>query len=76
MFDHFICTANVSRSASPLRRATPPPRPAPAAPQQSHVPMQAPPSAMGMPQRQPGLMAQMAATAGGVAIGSAVVSCI
>ena len=37
--------------------------------------MQAPPSAMGMPQqRQPGLMAQMAATAGGVAIGSAVVS--
>ena len=50
------------------------PRPAPAS---SHapVPMQAPPSAVGVPAaapRQPGMFAQTASTAAGVAVGSAV----
>ena len=51
-----------------------PPAPAPA----QRLPARAPPSQVpaqaGMQPKQPGLMAQMAATAGGVAIGSAVVS--
>ncbi|KAI1300171.1 Coiled-coil-helix-coiled-coil-helix domain-containing protein 2 [Halotydeus destructor] len=63
------------RSASPSRRAAPA-RPAPppmaARPTQPAV-VQPAPSAVGAPMQQgPGLMAQMAATAGGVAIGSAV----
>lgn len=57
----------VFSSAPVANRAPPPPtqiaRPAAATP----MPMQA-------PSQGPGLMAQMAATAGGVAIGSAVVS--
>lgn len=66
------------RSASPppaQRRSPPaaaaaPPRPAPSQPMVQHAPT----SAVGspMPSQGPGLMAQMAATAGGVAIGSAV----
>ena len=57
---------------APARSAAPAPTrsaaPAPVAQQ---------PSAVGMPQqRQPGMMAQMAATAGGVAIGSTVVCVI
>ena len=64
----------LTRSASPPR-AVPPQRAAPPAQANRNVPMQPPPSAMGMPQqKQPGLFGQMAATAGGVAIGSAVVS--
>lgn len=51
-----------------MARAAPPPSHAP-------VPMQAPPSAVGVPAaapRQPGMFAQMATTAAGVAVGSAV----
>ena len=63
------------RAASPPPRAPmarAPPAPAPrAAPPPPSTPMAAPPSAMAQPQ-QPSLMKQMAATAGGVAIGSAV----
>uniref|UniRef100_A0A672IM06 Coiled-coil-helix-coiled-coil-helix domain-containing protein 2-like n=1 Tax=Salarias fasciatus TaxID=181472 RepID=A0A672IM06_SALFA len=71
--------SRTSRMAPPASRAPPPPPPpmARAAPPPSHapVPMQAPPSAVGAPAaapRQPGLFAQMAATAAGVGIGSAV----
>lgn len=45
------------------------------APSHAPVPMQAPPSAVGVPAaapRQPGMFAQMATTAAGVAVGSAV----
>ncbi|XP_060067860.1 coiled-coil-helix-coiled-coil-helix domain-containing protein 2-like isoform X2 [Ylistrum balloti] len=61
------------RASSPMssRRASPPP----AAPRRQTLPAQPPPSApmmAGNQPRQPGLMAQMAATAGGVAIGSTV----
>merc|ERR1719158_2061103 len=57
--------------------AAPPPRPAPtqAPPPASHAPMAAPPSAMAPPMaapQQPSMFKQMAATAGGVAVGSAV----
>ena len=59
-----------SRSAAPVQqRAAPPPT--------QPAPMAAQPTAMAAPAaapQGPGLMAQMAATAGGVAIGSAVVS--
>ncbi|XP_021370399.1 coiled-coil-helix-coiled-coil-helix domain-containing protein 2-like [Mizuhopecten yessoensis] len=58
------------RTSSPMsRRSSPPP-----APRQS-LPARAPPAApmmAGSQPRQPGMMAQMAATAGGVAIGSTV----
>ncbi|XP_033115578.1 coiled-coil-helix-coiled-coil-helix domain-containing protein 2-like [Anneissia japonica] len=63
------------RSASPVRLSAPPrtvtaPRPQ----QRSPVPVQQQPSMVGTPgqSRSPGLFGQMAATAGGVAIGSAV----
>ena len=58
---------------APARSAAPPPAP-PAAAARPNVPAAAPPTAVGqpMPSQGPGLMAQMAATAGGVAIGSAV----
>merc|ERR1719234_2101422 len=49
---------------APAPRAAPPPPP-------PSTPMAAPPSAMGQP-RQPSMMKQMAMTAGGVAVGSAV----
>ncbi|BFG01856.1 coiled-coil-helix-coiled-coil-helix domain-containing protein 2 [Drosophila madeirensis] len=55
-----------ARAAAPVpaRAAAPPPPPAP---------MAAPPSAVGMPApQQPSMFQQMAATAGGVAIGSAI----
>jgi len=59
------------RSSSPAP-SRPAPRPAPARNLPAPV-QQAPPPAMMAPQQQgPGLMGQMAATAGGVAIGSAV----
>lgn len=51
------------------RRAAPPPPPPRAAPP---PPAPVPPPAAAAP-KQPGLFAQMAATAGGVAVGSAVV---
>ena len=57
------------------RRSPPPPShvPARAAPPPS-APAHAPPAAVGAPQpRQPGMFAQMATTAAGVAVGSAVV---
>ncbi|XP_017493093.1 PREDICTED: coiled-coil-helix-coiled-coil-helix domain-containing protein 2-like [Rhagoletis zephyria] len=59
--------------AAPARQAPPPARAAP--PPQAPLPARAPPAAVGAPapvSQGPGLMAQMAATAGGVAIGSAV----
>ena len=57
---------------APMARAPPAPAPRAAPPPPSpSTPMAAPPSAMAQPQ-QPSLMKQMAATAGGVAIGSAV----
>lgn len=52
------------RSSGPVRRSSPPARAAPPPPTSTPMPPQ---------QRQPGLLGQMAATAGGVAIGSAVV---
>ena len=75
--------ARRGRSASPSRSSFGPPRaparraapPAPAAQTSRNVPAAAPASAVGAPataSQGPGLMAQMAATAGGVAIGSAV----
>ncbi|XP_058445436.1 coiled-coil-helix-coiled-coil-helix domain-containing protein 2 [Malaya genurostris] len=67
------------RSASPppaQRRSAPvaaaPPRPAPSQPMVQHAPPAAVGAPMAAPSQGPGLMAQMAATAGGVAIGSAV----
>ncbi|XP_053695254.1 coiled-coil-helix-coiled-coil-helix domain-containing protein 10, mitochondrial [Sabethes cyaneus] len=68
------------RSASPppaQRRSAPvaaaaPPRPAPSQPMVQHAPTSAVAAPMAAPSQGPGLMAQMAATAGGVAIGSAV----
>jgi ubiquitin carboxyl-terminal hydrolase 6/32 len=54
----------VTRSSVPARAPAPPPAPAP---QHAQPPMMAQPQG-------PSLMGQMAATAGGVAIGSAVVS--
>lgn len=64
------------RAASPPRAAArapaaPAPRAAPPPPAQ-HAPMAAPPSAMGAPAQQPSMFKQMAAMAGGVAVGSAV----
>uniref|UniRef100_A0A0K0ED23 CHCH domain-containing protein n=1 Tax=Strongyloides stercoralis TaxID=6248 RepID=A0A0K0ED23_STRER len=63
-------------SSGPVRRSSPPPRPAAApAPTPSYS---APPAPVATPMagatapKQPGLMAQMAATAGGVAIGSSI----
>ncbi|XP_071848703.1 putative coiled-coil-helix-coiled-coil-helix domain-containing protein CHCHD2P9, mitochondrial [Apostichopus japonicus] len=60
------------RSISPVRRS-PSPRTTAVAPTRQTAPAPVPkqPMAMGQP-RQPGLMGQMAATAGGVAIGSTV----
>ncbi|KAI8073617.1 hypothetical protein BDF21DRAFT_423906 [Thamnidium elegans] len=57
----------------PTRQAAPPAAPRPAAPQTAMAPAPAPPSAIGQaaPQ-QPGMFAQMATTAAGVAVGSAV----
>jgi tryptophan synthase alpha subunit len=40
----------------------------------SSVPAQPPPAAVGQPVKQPGMFAQMATTAAGVAVGSTVVS--
>ncbi|EDV35202.1 uncharacterized protein Dana_GF22321 [Drosophila ananassae] len=69
------------RSASPppsARRSAPAPAPAPvparaAAPPPPPAPVSAPPSAVGMPApQQPSMFQQMAATAGGVAVGSAI----
>lgn len=59
-----------ARAAPPTRAAPPAPAPSRKAP----VPAAAPPTAVGapMPSQGPGLMGQMAATAGGVAIGSVV----
>ncbi|XP_041978994.1 coiled-coil-helix-coiled-coil-helix domain-containing protein 10, mitochondrial [Aricia agestis] len=57
------------------RSASPPPAPRRAAPPPSNVPAHAPPSTpapMGAQPQQPSLFGQMAATAGGVAVGSAV----
>ena len=51
-----------------------PARPAPARPAPAAVAHPPPAAPMAAQPKQPGLMAQMAATAGGVAIGSAVVS--
>merc|ERR1712183_36597 len=56
---------------APVARAPPAPAPRAPPPPPPSAPMAAPPSAVGQPQ-QPSLMKQMAATAGGVAIGSAV----
>lgn len=62
-------------SSGPVRRSSPAPRPAAAAPTHNYS---APPAPMASPMagaaapKQPGLMAQMAATAGGVAIGSSI----
>merc|ERR1712203_211918 len=56
---------------APVARAPPAPAPRAPPPPPPSAPMAAPPSAMAQPQ-QPSLMKQMAATAGGVAIGSAV----
>lgn len=57
----------------PVQRAAPP-RPAQQAAPRQTLPAAPPPAAVGQPaaSQGPGLMAQMAATAGGVAIGSAV----
>lgn len=62
------------RTSSPISARSPPP-----VPMQAHpptAPNTTPPAQFGVapPSRGPGLMGQMAATAGGVAIGSAVVS--
>ena len=56
------------RASGPVRRMTPPPSLRPPAPSQL------PPPPHSQQRRQPGLLGQMAATAGGVAIGSAIVS--
>lgn len=66
-----------ARAAAPAQAATPPPAAHPPAPAAAAPPAPvaaAPPSALAAPAQpqQPGLMAQMAATAGGVAVGSAV----
>uniref|UniRef100_A0A0N5B339 CHCH domain-containing protein n=1 Tax=Strongyloides papillosus TaxID=174720 RepID=A0A0N5B339_STREA len=61
-------------SSGPVRRSSPPPTPA-AAPAPNYSAPPAPvatPMAAGAAPKQPGLMAQMAATAGGVAIGSSI----
>jgi len=61
---------------SPARRAPPPPSHAPArvAAPPPTAPAHPPPAALAAPQpRQPGMFAQMATTAAGVAVGSAVV---
>jgi len=61
----------VRRPTPEMRRASPAPAPAP-----SHVPAAAPPAQVAAPaapaSQGPGLMGQMAATAGGVAIGNVV----
>lgn len=61
----------VRAAPRPMQRAASPQR---AAPARQTLPAAAPPAAVGQPvaPQGPGLMAQMAATAGGVAIGSAV----
>ena len=69
------------RGMSSARRAPPPPPsrvPARASPPPPPAPVHAQPSAVGAAQpRQPGLLANMASTAAGVAVGSAVVgSCM
>ena len=59
---------SASPSRAPARMAPPPPRAA------AHPPATVPPQQMMQPQqRQPGMFAQMATTAAGVAVGSAVV---
>uniref|UniRef100_A0A8C8DAL2 Coiled-coil-helix-coiled-coil-helix domain-containing protein 2 n=1 Tax=Oncorhynchus tshawytscha TaxID=74940 RepID=A0A8C8DAL2_ONCTS len=69
--------SRTSRMATPARVAPPPPPMARAAPPPPYapVPARAPPSAMAAPAtaapRQPGMFAQMATTAAGVAVGSA-----
>ncbi len=61
------------RTSSPPPMRTSPARPVQQTQQRSPVPAPSPPTAVSTPAPQgPGLMAQMAATAGGVAIGSAV----
>jgi len=69
--------APMRRPAPEMKRMAPPPRPAQTTPQPaatSNVPAAAPASQVGAPaaSQGPGLMGQMAATAGGVAIGSVV----
>jgi len=69
--------APMRRPAPEMKRMAPPPRPAQTTPQPaatSNVPATAPASQVGAPatSQGPGLMGQMAATAGGVAIGSVV----
>lgn len=62
-------SSSPGRSSPMGRRSTPMAAP----PQRAPVPAAPAPAQVGMPMQQgPGLMAQMAATAGGVAIGSAV----
>ncbi|XP_064538392.1 coiled-coil-helix-coiled-coil-helix domain-containing protein 2 isoform X2 [Drosophila montana] len=65
-----------ARRAPPQARAAPPPQaqvPARAAPPPAAPMAAAPPSAVGMPApQQPSMFQQMAATAGGVAVGSAI----
>ncbi|MFH4984680.1 hypothetical protein AB6A40_011389 [Gnathostoma spinigerum] len=73
------------RASPPVRRMSPPPTVGRAAPPPTSAPsltssrssipsrgVSSPPPTVGSPSQGPGLMAQMAATAGGVAIGSAV----
>lgn len=71
-----IVSMTFCRGMSAARRSPPPPShvPARAAPPPPPAPVQPPASAIGAPQpRQPGMFAQMATTAAGVAVGSAVV---
>uniref|UniRef100_A0A8C3UI33 Coiled-coil-helix-coiled-coil-helix domain containing 2 n=1 Tax=Catharus ustulatus TaxID=91951 RepID=A0A8C3UI33_CATUS len=64
--------SRTSRVAPPASRAPPMRAASPAAAPRASVPAAAPPSAVATPApKQPGLMAQMATTAAGVAVGSA-----
>lgn len=67
-------TKNLDFYLPPSRRAAPPPPPPRAAPAPPPPAAAPPPGAAAAAPKQPGLFAQMAATAGGVAVGSAVVS--
>ncbi|KAK5973832.1 CHCH domain-containing protein C22orf16 mitochondrial [Trichostrongylus colubriformis] len=74
-------SAPVRRASPPpsAMRSAPPPAPMSSMPARTSAPMGAAPpmgAAAGAPSQGPGLMGQMAATAGGVAIGSAVVSLV
>lgn len=71
----YVCDDRGLRTSVPAKPATSsvPARTAPPPASPAHAPPPAGPAAMAQPQ-QPGMFAQMATTAAGVAVGSAVVS--